>query len=361
MEKYRQHADHGTGVSPFVPIRERREYSIASKLRGFAHLFILGPLLIVVRVPLLLVAALWLAVFGGAVPSIVACVSPGAAGLLRRLLQRPVARLALLLLGFWRTEQVNWPVLAPALAARRGPLPDPRPGDVVLANLASWVCPLVHCATAAPLFAFATDDAPGHEGKARFVTKGVLGAIAYAAKGYDRQRREAAAAGCDAATALRRASSGGSCLLLFFEGTATNGRGVLAPPPALLAALDAEQRRSAGFHVVAVRYERPSDVAGSEGSNRWSPCYPVGPWAPHFVGLVTRPAHCLLVSRPIADKTPTLPQLGGDVGLLVSQLVRRLCECTDGKLVQMTRERADKRAFLLHWGSTQEAASYQKD
>ena len=332
MEKYRRFSDQGTGIQPFVPMR-CTESAVTR--------FLITPVVLLLRFPLVFVFGVLIAVFGVVLPAAVGALVPSLGQLLRSLLLKPLLRILLLVLGVNFTHR-TWP-----LSVDRPESPYYAGGDIVVTNFCSYVDVLYHALRLAPVFAFAHDDT---DGTTRVVTLGLIGAMRYAAASYETQLT-AYENSTTVAEASAMAAQRGAPLVLFFEGTPTNGKGVLAAPDRLITGTP---QKTTKFHLTALLYHDSSSASVTE---RPSLTYPsTGGVQAHLWGLLATPLHSVKAVTVSPSRVPQLSAIP-DHSLLWKSLIAKLCEASGLKAMQLKRK--DKAAFLEHWFSTQ-GSSYLK-
>ena len=297
MEKYRKFADHGTGIQPYLTPKPCFN--------------ILGIPLLFIKVPLLLVSAalLWLAEIIKVIPG------------MTFLVYKPTIRLVLLLLGYVSWEEKVWPLTA---AGSEGV--SLKKGDILMANLSSYVDVLVFGYLHAPTFLFASEEG--------VIKLGTISALKYVSSSCSSQAdyfKSSSVMALDDAVA----STSGP-VVLFFEGTTTTGQGVLDPPSGLITLSIA---KSSIFRIQTISYQRKSDPFTS--------CHS---FSSHLLSLLTSYS----TTFRLCTVTPKLcPQFASvpDPPLLTRSLLSRLAESSG--IRTMSSNRDSKRGFMNHWESTQ--------
>ncbi|KAJ9076343.1 Lysophosphatidic acid:oleoyl-CoA acyltransferase 1 [Entomophthora muscae] len=269
MEKYSKWRDPGTGIAPFLPIvppkiDKRGSFTVYL----FIKRFILGPLLAILRTPLLLITGLIaFAVYG------LGIVIPGS--FMEGWLLAGVLRLGLFIAGFY------WIPMKPG-SLKRGlqssSSSSPRDGDVIFCNSSSYIDIFILQIKFNPIFTMVHPET----GKVREASIAcLLKSYASVSPSDEEAFQEHTLASFSKICAKEKRGP----VVVFFEGTPTNGRGLLSPVAGLFEGF------SSSFFLVHIRYP----------SVHFSPTFPVGSMFWHILGIcsqINNSAVLRIVSSP---------------------------------------------------------------
>jgi len=281
MEKYSKWRDEKTSIHPFFAQKPKTARFVLSR-------FILGPLLFLVRLPLLI--AVFLVYF---IVAQVLELLPLPGALMRlplRLVHMVGARLLLLIMGFWWVESRH------SRSSRRVVLPTVTPGshcssgDLIVANLQGYAEVLYLAYRFAPVFTTVPID-----GEGLVIKRSVFGALSDALhleRTYSKDDSR-----CRTATELLKKAEAGSRgpVVVFPEGTSSNGRGLLANSRALKGV----EVRAERTHVVGFKYEWVTH----------SPAYTVGSAFASVYGVCSQVSNALTVRFLVPSEVPSHPSL----------------------------------------------------
>ncbi|KAJ9447401.1 putative lysophosphatidic acid:oleoyl-CoA acyltransferase [Diplonema papillatum] len=334
MEKYRNSADPGTGIHPFMPVVGKG---------NFVSTWVLGSLLVLARLPMVVVVS-GIVMISALVSSLLSLVAPSLGNWFEAVTVRPSLRLILFLCGFPIVMVQPWPLTAHTEEPFTA-----QPGDVILVNFTGYMDVVIQASLRGALFAFAQD----YKGKPLVVTKGPIGAFRYAVQSYQETKTSFDETAGTLAAACKKARAANRPLVLFFEGTATNGRGMLACPPGLVASSDS---KNTAFHLQAHVHHHLS----ARSKPRASAVYPISDYTSpmgHLIRLISVPSHYLRIISVLPSATPSFSAYP-DASLLQRHLLQTLSEASGLKLMAKVRE--DKAPFLQHWRDTQ-GSDYAKE
>lgn len=267
MEKYSRFNDPSNLVNPFAP---QSHYPPAS-LKFFT-----GPLLLIVRLPLLAVTLPLLALASGTARAL-ACLRP-LERLVRRIFEAPLSRLVLLIIGYWSVPSAyaaaNKLRLRGVKNSKTRPLPVGscvRAGDVVVSTATSPVEILWLSWAFSPVFAMVADTTPESAPKdASEDTAGVQLKNMWSALHAFASLQPVPRASSENVTSLRKAADDGAGFagyptVAFPEGVRSNGTGVLMFHP-IFGDLNFEDKR---VHLLAFTHR-------IHHSSKFSATLPVG-------------------------------------------------------------------------------------
>ena len=327
MEKYARWDDPANLVNPFAPLSAFPPASLK---------YLTGPVLLLLRLPFLLLAALLLLLGAGLAGGLAAV--PGARPLARaahRLLQAPAARLLLLVIGYWSVPAAYAPAnklrlrkVKASAGGKRGttrPLPVGscvQAGDVVVCNATSPVQVLWLTWAFGPSFAHVVDTTPAktkamdkadqsesveHE-TAGVRCTGMLGALGvFAAMDGVRTPR------APGTTTLRTAADagagfGGHPVCVFPEGVRSNGRGILMFHP-VFSGFGFDEHR---VHLVSFNHDQ-------HPSSKFSATLPVGSALKSLLWHCMHASHSMRVTMLPARELVAPPAVESEAAMRARQ------------------------------------------
>lgn len=329
MEKYRQFADGGTGVNPFVPPWSHYKVGVLGRCLKVVMLPVL-----LMRLLVLLTAGIWLLV------AELVCLPLGIIPPLRRpvqwLLNYAGCCLALIALGFWFVAGGNQVAdhrrlkLMPPKVSRSICFDAPR-GALVLANMQGLTDVLYLGMKLCPVFVFpAADGSP--------IAYSLLGALARAAA----ERLPPPSATQTLPEILQAAHAGWKGpVVMFPEGARTNGSAILAWKPGSFKGLEAMDKPY-GTALVALEYSK---------GGAYTPHHTVGSALQHVLHLSFQPFHTVRTSwLPASDVAVAVKgkALGDSLTLLHTVLSRMVPGAVEVEV------NADKhKDFMEFWEASQ--------
>ena len=296
MEKFNRWSDPASGINPFVPISRKNHGTLVSRVITF----LLGMVLVFIRVPLLLMVGspyILLSVLVGTIPV------PVVQRPLTRLVDWVFAGLILYIVGVWSVpaKYADLKSLRLRRSTEKGssrPLPvgsGVKSGDILLCNATSYIEVIYLTFRFSPVFAgVVTSDG-------RFESAGVIPQTFWSALA-----RAVSAIPMPVSTektSLKRMSDAisgskfGPPIVCFAEGIKTNGGGILKFPP-IFDGLHFEANR---VHLVGLKFPASSPVSlsnpvGSSVNHLFWSCF----YMSHSMSLVMLPAQ-ELVAPPEQD------------------------------------------------------------
>jgi len=328
MEKYRQFADGGTGVNPFVPPWSNHRSSLPVRL--LKCLFFLPVALL--RVSLFTVALIWLAL-----AQFLCSIIP--IGLVRypcwRLLSSVGCRLALSSLGVLCTDEAvgDYRRLKLAPPKTKGArIFDHSHGTLILANQQGFTDVLYLCAKVCPTFVFpASNGCP--------VEFSLLGALSRAAS-----RRSAPPPLQTKKLAdicARAKASWGGPVVVFAEGARTNGSCVISWKQSTFAEMD-NVTKPVGAAVVTLEYSK---------TGAYTPHHVVGTAFRHVFWLCFQPLHtmkCTWLPSSFVEPAVQGKPLAEQVAQLRTLMARMIQGC-----VEIDIPAAKHIEFMAYWDASQ--------
>merc|ERR1711934_25994 len=301
MEKYRDWADRGTGVNPFVPLRKPR--MLAHKIFSLTAGLVLAPIRILVFTVLLL--ALWLCSVIGAVLYRVPLIGRA----LQRLFEAVLARSMLLTLGvFWIDSRPK----APAV----------RPGEILVCNYTSYADVLYLVFRFSPSLAMISTDGS-------LISLSSAGAVTCGLSHSASQQ-----SGCTMTQLIQRARNLGQPVVLFPEVVRTNGEAVLEFSETASQLLELKEMQLVGFCHSKTRDSLP---------------FPAGSAVLHLFHAMRQPAQQMTVKR-VSHKPGASSEQG------VQKLRNQLAQIVGVKAVQVNAK--SKPSFLQFFNTgTKQARS----
>jgi len=334
MEKYSKWRDQKSGIHPFIPIKVNT-YSDQNVVK-ILKVWLVGPILVIVRLPFIILLTLWLFFMTG-----ISALIP--LSIIKRFFIRYTqamgVRVLLFFLGFY------WVNTRYVKLGRNTRIPQDLPGssisggDLILSNHTSYVDILYLCFRFSPIFAVPPNTWKDEPPKGIVVPlSNIFSALWFSIAEPEYTSED----GVPLKELLQKAKEQGNPLVVFPEGCASNGKTVLSCVP-ILEGTDIQPSK---IHLLGLKYD----------FDNFSPSFSVGSFILHFGQLCAQLYNNLEVRYlpnadiPPLEDTHSFP-IGDEQDILEGSWGEKVCG-TLASLLRLKRANLnskDKKEFKSFW------------
>jgi len=335
MEKYTKWRDPATGIHPFLPNKGKTDYdSSVSRILWGLKRGIIGPVLVIVRLPLIFIVFVWLLLFSFIFSLIpIPIIKRGFVSYVNLL----GARALLFFMGFYWIETKYFPLSKQRKTELGRPGTGIKSGDVIIANLTSYIDVLYLTFRFSPTFAITpnTWDSPPKGKVIKLSLLGMLNNIIHFPVSTPKEALPLA----EVANISRK--NGNGPVVVFPEGATSNGRTILEGLPVLTEGIE-----PANVHVLGFKYNYDD----------FAPTFTVDSFFWHLLLLLSQVHNSLQVRYMTSADMPPLPLDGSsrpptsaDRLEWADAVFKNLASIL--QLRKSTLNAMDKREFLKYWYS----------